>query len=401
MSLGERILEMFIDLPLTRNERKLFVNRENELRRIENIARFMHSSIYGVAGETGSGKTTLFNMMILPEKGMEKVIISISEKEAKEAIIADLLRKLCEEIARNSQFSAARTCAKESIDFLDREEIRSRAKGIKIGKIVEGESRWAAQARERYNLPSLINRLEGVFHLLTSETKVVLCIDEIDKETKKDVVTILDSLKGVLRSKNLLGLVTLPQTMYAEYLTDRYRLFKEDNLENILKDVIIVERMKDKEIREILDKRSQAFPRILPDDVRNMVVEFADGNPRYALLLCQNALLSKRIERIYAEEDFILTVEEIKNEMRRFIEAWQDSLRLSSREEEMLRIVSNRATLSRQELLRLVLRRSKMPRSTLNKTLESLLDKGILLKKREEFYQVDRKVRVYYEYFCG
>jgi len=180
VNLGEKILEMFIDLPLIDKEKVLFVNREKELRKMENTGRFMHSSIYGIAGETGSGKTTLFNLLKFPDKGVEKIIIPISEKETKEVIIADLLYKLCAKILQMKQFSGYRHYAKETIDFLAKEEVKSREKGIKVRKIVEGESKLAAQARERYNLSAIKNKIEKVLGLLTSKNKVILCIDEID-----------------------------------------------------------------------------------------------------------------------------------------------------------------------------------------------------------------------------
>jgi len=399
MNLGEKILGMFIDLPLTDKERIFFVNREKELRKMENTGRFMHSSIYGIAGETGSGKTTLFNLMEFPDKEIQKISISISEKETKEVIIADLLHKLCDKVLREKRFSDSRHYAKETMDFLEQEEIKSRQRSIKVGKIVEGGSKWSAQAMARYNLSSIKNRLEKLVHLLTSKGKIVLCVDEIDKERQKDVIIILDSLKEILKSKNLLSFIALPQVMYKEYTMDRYRFFKEENLENILKDIIPVEKMKDDDIKEMLNKRTRTFPGVLPLNVKDLLIEFADGNSREALLLCQNAILSKEIGRTYTEKDFILTVGEIKNEMEKFIEAWVDSLKLSAREGQILKIISDKAVLSRAEFLRLVLKKSKIPRSTLNKTIESLLEKKVLLKEKRNSYQIDRKVKLHYKYF--
>jgi len=399
MSLGEKILEMFIDLPLTDKEIMLFVNREKELRKMENTGRFMHSSIYGIAGETGSGKTTLFNLLKFPDKEIEKIIIPISEKETKEVIIADLLYKLCDKVIQNKQFYDSIKYANETIDFLAQEDVKSREKGIKVGKIIEGESKWTAQAKERYNLSSIKNRLKKVIHSLTSGSKIVLCIDEIDKERKGDIIVILDSLKDILRSKNLLSFVALPQLMYKQYIEDRTLFFSEGNLENILKDVIPMGTLSDKDIEIMLDKRTQKFPEVLPKDVKRLVIEFADGNPREALLVCQNALLSKKVAKTYIEEDFILTIDEIKDEMEKFIETCIDSLKLSSREKEVLKIISNESGLSRAELLRLVLKKSNIPKSTLRETIEKLIEKKALLEVPKDLYQVGRKIKLHYKYF--
>lgn len=396
MNLGEKILGMFIDLPLTDKEIMLFVNREKELRKMENTGRFMHSSIYGIAGETGSGKTTLFNVLKFPAKEVEKIIIPISEKETKEVIIADLVYKLCDKVIQNKQFSDSSNYAKETIDFLAQEEVKSREKGIKVGKIVEGESKWAAQAKERYNLSAIKNRLKKVIHSLTSGSKIVLCIDEIDKERKGDVIVILDSLKDILRSKNLLSFIALPQIMYHQYIEDRTLFFSEGNLENILKDVIPIGSMSDKDIEIMLDKRTQKFPEVLPEDVKELVIEFADGNPREALLVCQNALLSKKVAKTYIKEDFILTIDEIKDEMEKFIETWIGSLKLSSREKEVSKIISDESALSRAEILRLVLKKSNIPKSTLRETIDKLIEKKALLEVTKDLYQVGRKIKLHY-----
>lgn len=399
MNLGEKILEMFIDLPLKDKEIMLFVNRGKELRKMENTGRFMHSSIYGIAGETGSGKTTLFNLLKFPDKEMEKIIIPISEKETKEAIIADLLYKLCDKVIQNKQFSDSSNYAKETIDFLDQEEVKSREKGIKIGKIIEGESKWAAQAKERYNLTSIKNRLKKVIHSLTSGSKIVLCIDEIDKERKGDVIVILDSLKDILRSKNLLTFFALPQVMYKEYIADKYRFFKEENLENILKDVIPVTKMSDNDIKEMLNRRTREFPEILPRNVRDMVIELSDGSPREALLICQNTILSKEIGKSCSKQDFILSTDEIKNEVENFLDVWVDSLKLTNREEEVVQIISHERILSRRGLTKMVLENSKIVRSTLFRIIENLVEKKILFPIRAEKYEINRKLLLYYKYF--
>ena len=317
MNLGEKILEMFIDLPLTNKEKTLFINRKKELNKMENSGRFMHSSIYGIAGETGSGKTTLFNILKFSDKNIEKITIPISEKETKEVIIADLVYKLCEKVLQNKKFSDFHKYAKKTLDFLEQEETKVKEKGIKIGQIIEGESKWALQAKARHDLSSIKNRLKKIINSLTSVNKIVLCIDEIDKEQEKDVIIILDSLKHILRYENLLSFIALPQIMYQQYIEDRSLFFSEGNLENILKDVIPIVALSDKDVEMMLDKRTQKFPEVLPKDVKELVIDFADGNPREALLVCQNALLNKTIAKNYNKEDFTLTIDEIKDEMEK------------------------------------------------------------------------------------
>jgi|AntAceMinimDraft_9_1070365.scaffolds.fasta_scaffold32477_1 ABC-type lipoprotein export system ATPase subunit len=399
MNLGEKILEMFIDLPLTNKEKTLFINRKKELNKMENSGRFMHSSIYGIAGETGSGKTTLFNILKFSDKNIEKITIPISEKETKEVIIADLVYKLCEKVLQNKKFSDFHKYAKKTLDFLEQEETKVKEKGIKIGQIIEGESKWALQAKARHDLSSIKNRLKKIINSLTSVNKIVLCIDEIDKEQEKDVIIILDSLKHILRYENLLSFIALPQIMYQQYIEDRSLFFSEGNLENILKDVIPLVTLSDRDIEMMLDKRTQKFPEVLPKDVKELVIDFADGNPREALLVCQNALLNKTIAKNYNKEDFTLTIDEIKDEMEKFIEKWIYYLKLSSRENQILKIIYDESVLSKAEIIILVLEKSKIPKSTLRETIERLIEKKALVETSKDLYKVHRKIKLNYKYF--
>jgi len=276
---GEEILNMFNDMPLSKEEEGLFVNREEELTRMANIGRFIEGSIYGIAGETGCGKTTLFNMLRLPPE-IQKIVITITEKESKEAIIADLLHKLCLLVVDNRRYKEAALLAEQTTEFLLQEETKAREKSIKIGKIIEGESKWAESSRERYNINSLKNRLREIILAITKISKIVLCIDEVDKEAKKDVVIILDSIKDALMFRRLSSLIALPPVMYQQYLDDRDSLFSEGNLENILKDIIPINKMEDNDIREVLERRICQFPDILSEEIMEIVIKFCRWKPK-------------------------------------------------------------------------------------------------------------------------
>lgn len=392
---GEETLKMFNDLPLSKEE-ELFVNREEELTRMANIGRFTEGSIYGMAGETGCGKTTLFNMLSLPPE-VRKIVITITEKESKEAIVADLLHKLCLFVINTDIDKETSLLAGKTVEFLLQEETKAREKGVKIGKIIEGESKWARSSKERYNITSLKNRLRKVISATTKISKVVLCIDEIDKEAKKDVVIILDSIKDALVFKNLSSLITLPPVMYQQYLEDRNSLFSEGNLENILKGIIPINKMEDRDIREVLKRRIRAFPDILPGQIMEIMIKFADGNPREALLLCQNAILSKKIEVKYKKEDFILTLNEIKNEMEKFLRFRIHNLRLTPRETEMAKAISKKEIVSRKDLLNSTY--LDAPKSTRHKVVDRLIAKKVLIETESDHYRVDRRSQLFYQFF--
>ncbi|MBI4645945.1 MAG: hypothetical protein HY738_04945, partial [Bacteroidia bacterium] len=158
--------------------------------------------------------------------------------------------------------------ARKILTFLQEEEIKSKEKGIKVGKILEGESKWAKSSRKRFNLGTIIDSLQEIIIAITKENKIVLCIDEIDKERKEDVIVILDSIKDILKAEKLSCLIALPPAMYVEYLESRDKLFSKANLENILKDLLPVNKMSDSEIDEVLTKRTESFPQVLPKEVK-------------------------------------------------------------------------------------------------------------------------------------
>ncbi len=187
--------------------------------------------------------------------------------------------------------------------------------------------------------------------------------------------------------------------MYKEYIAYKYRFFKEENLENILEDVIPVTKMSDNDIKETLNRRTGEFPEILPRNVRDIVVELADGSPREALLIYQNAILSKEIGKSCSKQDFILSTDEIKNEVEKFLDVWVDSLKLTNREEKVIQLISHERILSRRELTKMVLENSKIVRSTLFRIIENLVEKKILLPIRAERYEINRKLLLYYKYF--
>ena len=241
-SLGKNIVGMFNDVPLSEKEKALFVNRGKEINKLTNIGRFMQKSIYGIAGETGCGKTTLFNMLKFSDD-IKMFIITITEKESKEIIIADILYILCLLIIDEKKFRKVHSLAQKVLLFLKEEEIKSKEKGIKVGKILEGESKWAKTSKERFSINTIKNYLKQVITAITKEYMIVLCIDEIDKERKEDVIIILDSIKDIFKCEKLSCLITLPSIMYVQYLENRDKLFSEANLENILKDILPINKV--------------------------------------------------------------------------------------------------------------------------------------------------------------
>jgi len=144
--------------------------------------------------------------------------------------------------------------------------------------------------------------------------KIVLSIDELDKEKKEDTLLILDSVKNILVQKDLITIITLPFSIYREYSFDRLRWNESGNLENILKDMIVLNPLDDKAISEIIMKRLIAFPKLFDKGSINNIVRFSDGNPRDALWITQQIILNNLDRNNIDEKISIKTIKEIASD---------------------------------------------------------------------------------------
>lgn len=62
MSLKDLVRHL-VDKPLDLESRNLLVDREKEIQILNRFAEFQSYGVYGVAGETGVGKTTVLNFV--------------------------------------------------------------------------------------------------------------------------------------------------------------------------------------------------------------------------------------------------------------------------------------------------------------------------------------------------
>ncbi len=156
----------------------------------------------------------------------------------KEAIIADLVYKIAASVkkAEDNKEISKRTNA--LIDFVvtERGETLSFEASGGIG-VSAGVSKNTNVAR-KFNVYQAYDYLNDFLNLILDKYKrVVLLIDELDKEKKEEVLVILDSLKGILEKIGLLTVISLPFKIYREYAKDRMRWNESGNLENVIKDI--------------------------------------------------------------------------------------------------------------------------------------------------------------------
>lgn len=281
------------DAPLTMKNKVFFVNRERELGILNNLARFSPGGIFGVASETGMGKTTLFNLFGTAGNKNKKFIISITEKDSKKNIVADLIYKFASLLERENKLHDLASSAKRFII----EEINSET-SVSVGGnfVVSGTLTRGKSKAQRFNIYSLKERLKELLsNVLDLYERCVIVIDEIDKEKKEDVVVILDSLKDVLNVEGLVVIFALPFVIYREYIKDRLHKGEFGNLENILKEMVFLEPMTQSQIEEIIWKRIKGFEELVEEEAVKTAARFSDGNPREALWALNRAIFRQKV----------------------------------------------------------------------------------------------------------
>lgn len=216
---AKEILQALYDKPLS--SKGLLINRKEEINLLNAICSFQPSGVYGVCGETGVGKTTVLNFLN-PSNG-ERIYLKLTEKENKEVIIGDMLYKLAAEVEKikNSELTKI---AKEAIKFVIEERSVTSSFSTGGGVIVSGNFSKSTTHIRKFNIYQAYELLNKFLDLLLKKyNRIVLLIDELDKEKKEEVLMILDSLKNIFDKNGLIVIISLPFAIYREYIKDRLR----------------------------------------------------------------------------------------------------------------------------------------------------------------------------------
>lgn len=86
------LVKHLVDKPLDLESRNLLVDREKEIQILNRFAEFQSYGVYGVAGETGVGKTTVLNFVEAKDACVKKINITL--RESVDSILYDLIYKL-------------------------------------------------------------------------------------------------------------------------------------------------------------------------------------------------------------------------------------------------------------------------------------------------------------------
>ncbi len=374
-STARNVLKALFDEPI--RDQKLLVNRKNEINFFKRIVDFQPGGVYGICGETGIGKTTILNF-IKPQEG-KRLFLKLSEKDSKEIIIGDLLYKLSKEILKSEKGKIA-SKAKDAVDFVLKERSKAKTVGGGLATPVNVSISKSISTIEKFNVYEAYTYIDSLLSmLLEKHERVVLIIDELDKEKKEDVLRILDSLKEIFSKENLIVIVSLPFAIYREYAKDLLRWNESGNLENIIKGVLFVEALPDDQIEQMILKRLKDFPEIFDGGVLYEISLYSDGNPRDALWISQQIILyNLDKERITSE----IAVKTIKEIVRKYFKGF---LELTDLQKRVLRTALKHDG-SRISLVK-KLEKSGMKRQTAYTYISRLKDEGLLIEK-------DGKVRV-------
>jgi predicted KAP-like P-loop ATPase len=375
----KHILKALFDEPLS--SKNLLVDREKEIDSLNMVCSFQPAGVYGVCGETGVGKTTVLNF-VNPDEG-ERIYLKLTEKESKEIIIADMLYKLAVEV-KKSKATELLKIAKQVIDFVVEERSETSSLGAAGGVFVTGNFSKSTTRTKKFNIYQAYELFDELLEaLLKKYNKVVLLIDELDKEKKEEVLVILDSLKTVFGKDGLVVIFSLPFAIYREYVRDRLRWNESGNLENILKDTFFIEPLDDKQIQQMISKRLTSYPDYFDGDALYEIARYSDGNPRDALWISQqivqNNLDNERITGQIAKET-------IKKIVKRYFES---SWELTDLQKKVLRIVADHQG-SRNAIVK-ELEKRNVKRQTAYTYINRLKENGLIIE-RDEKLRVSGKI---------
>ncbi len=315
------IINNLYDKPLELDRKSFFVNRDKEIDKMSETITYQPQGIYGICGETGVGKTSLLKQFM--KNDIKSYFIPISEKQNKNTIICDLIYRLSSLISKENDKRVSDEANKLK-EWVITETANSVSLSGGINIIGSAGVSKTASKHKRFNIFEAKERLNNLLKkIISGNSKVLLIIDELDKEKKDEVLLIVDSIKEILFQDNLITIISLPFSIYREYTKDVLRWNEWGNLENIFRNMIFVRPLDEINIREMILKRISSNPTILPNDAFYEIYRYSDGNPRDALSITQEIILDNKDKEI-SNEDVIKTIKKRIIKLMEFSSSFTD-----------------------------------------------------------------------------
>ena len=265
----KKALKAIKDTPLNHAERELFVDREQEVVALQTAVSIYSGEVIGLCGERGIGKTTLLNMVSF--SGKEKIIVNVIDRETKVGIISDIIYAVYA-YGKKKRDKEVEKRAFRAFEILT----KSISKKAELGLSYLLTAKIEMEKKDILIKGSAL--LKEIIELLPN---VVFVLDEIDKEKKEELILIIDAIKDAFRGNEATLVVTLPYTIYEEYLLSKETEKETFNLENVFSEVLLLHPLSPDAIRELIARRFDTT--LIDEDALELIVEYARGNPRRAI----------------------------------------------------------------------------------------------------------------------
>ncbi len=367
------LLHALSDRPVEKREN--LVNRKDAIDRLNVYTRYAMSGVYGLCGEKGVGKTSVLNVVASESRA---IMLSITEKEDKLTILFDMLYRMAKAM---NNLGINDKLAQEVMDFVvsKREYIRSKTVGLST--VIEASIDDTDSITDRMPHYKIYEYMDNILaSLVNALDSVAIIVDELDKEDKKDVLIILDSIKHVIRRDNVVVILSMPTSIYAEFVNDKMA-GSNANLDNILNDVVFLPPMSDEEIKEIIKSRIDPYVDFFDDKALDYITLYSEGNPRSALWVATR-LIMDNISAAHNGINGKIAYQSIHNMVREFSKVME----IMSWEEEILRILSTHDGIDRDKLIEMM--------TTVNRKLSTIKSYISRAKKKGYIEEVDGKLRL-------
>ncbi len=377
MALDE-LINYLADRPLDIDDRRYLVNRQSDLESLNKIAKYQPYGIFGIAGETGIGKTTVLNFISPEDIFIRKINITL--RDSVDSILYELTYNLARSLEGEKKLEKDAQSVKEWIT----NEV-STVRGFSLGLSMIGSVGTNFQTSNipkfnffaaREKLADLISRTVQV------KGKFILLIDELDKEKKDDVLRTIDAIKSQILFDNFIVFISLPYSIYREYAADRMRWNESGNLENIFKDIVFLEPLSKSDIKELLIRRLSKYIGLISEEVLEIASDFADGNPRDALWIMYKTVFDNTDASRLEREHILKTIRGIVTEYK--------SIPLTENQRRAVDLFRGLAG-TRDKFIE-QLQKSGIKRTTAYSLFNQLVEKKILIQ-RNETYQLSGKYK--------
>jgi len=361
------LVRHLVDKPLDLETRNLLVNREKEIQILNRLAEFQSYGVYGVAGETGVGKTTVLNFVEAKDACVKKINITL--RESVDSILYDLIYNLARALEAEREIARE---AKQIREWVTEEVASVRGFALGFSMVASANVNFQKSEMPRFNFFAAKEKLaELIERTVRMKEKLILLIDELDKERKEDVLRTLDAIKSQIVFEGLVVILALPYSIYREYSADRMRWNEAGNLENIFKDIVFLEPLSKSDIKELLIRRIREHLDLVSQEVLEIASDFADGNPRDAIWILNKTVFENVEEKRISKEHIVRTIEKLVGEY------FVHQLTLTENQRKALRTLRD-FTGSKEQLVS-ELQKVGIKRTTAYSVIEQLVQKKILL----------------------